>query len=75
MMYTKDFQFTTSEKELRINFIKLLLLLDALEEEEAQAKSETLISLLKRFMKVRKCTVDDLLAVGKNKKKWSLNAF
>lgn len=38
-MYTKDFQFTNSDREIRINFIKLLLLLDALDDDEAVAKS------------------------------------
>lgn len=32
-MYTKNFQFETSSKEVRINFIQLMLFLNSLEEE------------------------------------------
>jgi hypothetical protein len=32
-MYTKDFQFENSEREVRINFIKILLFLNSLEDD------------------------------------------
>jgi|JI6StandDraft_1071083.scaffolds.fasta_scaffold03220_3 hypothetical protein len=31
-MYTKNFQFDSSEREVRINFIQLLLFLNSLDE-------------------------------------------
>lgn len=74
-MYTKAFQFDSSEREVRINFIKLILFLNSLDENEAESKSATILNLLRKFMSVRRCSIDDLLASGRNKNKWTISSL